>query len=118
MTRATSDPKAEERMRKLKQVPVEKIRSFQCLIVDVPIGNLSLKDSHRAIYILSSTLVQAQQATNRVADIFQKRDVGIKKLIEELESTDKEFNTKFLLEKLKDLIKIEEQSKSDSQTDN
>lgn len=116
MTRVPKDPKAEERLKKLKSVPVERIRAFQCLIVDVPIGDLSLKDSHRAIYLLSATLVQAQQATNRIADIFTKWESGIKKIIEEIESTDKEFKSTYILEKLKDLIKIEE-PKQDSPTD-
>lgn len=99
--------KKQQKLQKLKQVPVEKIRKLPALIVDIPIGELSLKDSHRTIYVLSSTLVQAQKATNQVADIFERRESGIKKLIEKYE-TNRETNIETVLNDLKELIKISE----------
>lgn len=102
-----------EKLKRLKTVPVERIRGLTALIVDIPIGELSLKDSHRTIYVLGSTLVKAQEATNRVAEVFEKRELGIKKLIEKYEeynSADKEE----VLKDLKQLLVVEQPKPSET----
>lgn len=102
-------PKIQEQLNKLKQVPVSQIRGFVTPLVEVPIGELSLKMSHRALYVLSSTLVQMRDQTNKLADIFEKRENKIKALIEEYEKDPK--TEKYVLEDLKGLLVDEEELK-------
>lgn len=85
MTRIQKDPKSAEKLAKLKKVPVDAIRKFNALIVDIPIGELSLKDSHRTIYVLSSTLVQVKEATDKLAKIFNTKEVKTKALVDKYE---------------------------------
>lgn len=79
------DDKTREQLKKLRQVPVEKIRGFNTPIINIPIGNLSEKDAHRALYVLSSTLISVRDQTNKLAEIFDGRETNIKKLIEKYE---------------------------------
>lgn len=83
--RAVESPKVAEQMRKLSQVPIDRIRKFLAVVVDVPIGDLSLKNSHRAVYVLGSTLLQARDQANKLANVYQQVENNLKELIEKLE---------------------------------
>ena len=109
-------PKIQEQLSKLKKIPVEKIRGFMTPIVDIPIGELSLKMSHRALYVLSSTLINVRNQTNKLVEIFEKREIKIKKLIEKYESDlecaeDKDIAIETVLNDLKCLLVTEEDLK-------
>jgi len=86
--RAYNDPKISEQFKKLKQVPVDTIRKFPSVVVNVPIGELSLKDSHRSVYVLGSTLIQVKEQANRIVYVSQEMENCIKKLIEKYENQD------------------------------
>jgi len=103
--RAVESPKVAEQMRKLTQVPVDRVRKFLSVVVDVPIGDLSLKMSHRAIYVLGSTLLQARDQANKLANVYQQVENNLKKLIEKCEEQD--VNQKEMLEDLKKAISPE-----------
>ena len=101
MKRSQKDPKLAEKLAKLKKIPVDQIRKMNSVVVDIPIGELSLKDSHRTIYVLGSTLIQVREITNRLADTFENRERAITKLIEDIKKDDPE-NT--MLERLIKLL--------------
>lgn len=103
--RAVSSPKVAEQMRKLSQVPIDRIRKFPAVVVDVPIGDLSAKNSHRAVYVLGSTLLQARDQANKLANVYQQVESNLKKLIEKCEHQD--VNQGEMLEDLKKAISPE-----------
>lgn len=95
-------PHIEAQLKKLKQIPVNKIGHFMTPIVDIPIENFSLRDSHRALYILSSTLVNVKEQTDVLVGIFEKREIEIEQLIKKYESDDK--MQTFVIDDLKTLL--------------
>ena len=103
--RAVESPKVAEQMRKLSQVPIDRIRKFLAVVVDVPIGDLSLKNSHRGIYVLGSTLLQARDQANKLANVYQQVENNLKELIKKCEEQD--VNQKEMLEDLKKAISPE-----------
>lgn len=103
--RAVESPKVAEQMRRLSQVPIDRIRKFLAVVADVPIGDLSLKNSHRAVYVLGSTLLQARDQANKLANVYQQVENNLKELIEKCEHQD--VNQKEMLEDLKKAISPE-----------
>lgn len=71
-------------------------------IINIQIGDLSEKDSHRALYVLSSTLINVREQTNKLVEIFDKRENEITKLIEKYEKQDST-NHEELMNDLKEL---------------
>jgi len=107
--RATESPKVAEQMRKLSQVPIDRIRKFPAVVVDVPIGDLSFKNSHRAVYVLGFTLLQARDQANKLANVYQQVENNLKTLIENIENRKWEDDTdeNKILEELKKAISPE-----------
>ena len=106
--RSKNDPRIQEQLTKLKNVPIDKIRGLRSVVVDVPIGDLSLKNAQRAVYVLSSTLVNVRNTTNKLVEIFEKRESKIKELIEKYEKDESE-----IINELKELLVKEEELKQE-----
>ena len=69
-------------LKKLRQISYEKIKNFSAIIVNEPIGKLSKKDSARAIYGLSTSLIKAREQFDAVV----KENEQLKKEITDLKN--------------------------------
>lgn len=73
---------------KLKKIPVGQIEKFSALVVNVPIGDLSYKDSKRVIYVLSDTLVKARNSFNKMVTDFDKSVKLINDRVDEIKKNE------------------------------
>lgn len=55
-------------LKELKTVEYGKIKDLSCLILDKPIGKLSLKDSGRCIFLLIKRYLTIQRAYNQLVN--------------------------------------------------
>jgi len=98
-------PSPDARLAKLRQVPVDKIKKFPCVVLDCTIGELSTKNCQRAVYVLSSTLVKVRSETEKLVAHFQLIESNLKKIIEKAEEQD--VNQGEFLDMLKEAISPE-----------
>ena len=89
--------------KELKSVLYGKIKDLSCLVLDKPIGKLSLKDSGRCIFLLIQRYLTIQRAYNQLVNnvVSHYNDDTIDKPIILSILNEKEEN----LEKLLDVVK-------------
>ncbi len=104
------DAKGLEQYRKLKSISVNGISNFSCVVIDAPIGSLSKKDAHRAVYVLGSSLIQARKTFDELAKRYVLRESKIKGMIEKYEKQD--MMRSEVLEELKSSLADEEMTKT------
>ena len=81
-----NNPEYAKKLAQLKKIELGKVLGCLVPIIDLPIGVLdSKKMAQRAVYFLSYNLVNIKAATDRIVEVFEKRELKIKKLIEEIE---------------------------------
>jgi len=101
------NPQTMNRLAKLRTVPVSKIQNIVIEIIGVTIKELSNKDKERALYVLGSVLNDVRVMTNGLTKSFEKIQLGVKKLIEEIEKEpDKKIAQKEILNRLIEIVAI------------
>ncbi len=89
-----------EEIKKLKKIPARQAEAQSAIVVNVPIGALGLHDSHRALYLATSSFVELSKKQKNIVEVIQKFQKDIEELFTKADKMTKEQ----ILERVKELV--------------
>ena len=108
-------PNVRDQLKKLGKISYKLVKNQSAGVVDIRIGELSHKDTGRALYVSTKAFAELAFKQNAVLDVIRKAQVDIAKVLD-----NKKLSKEQLIKQIRDLVidpKASHHEESDSSSD-